>query len=98
MPRRVRLETEDDIGPLRDLAEVSTVRALPANGQARAQAGPPASTCWEVELRENSDPQVILQTCFGRRIRLKSFNQSQPTLHEVFIHLVGPDAKEVLSR
>ncbi len=98
VPRRVRLETEDDIGPLRDLAEVSTVRALPANGQARAQAGPPASTCWEVELRENSDPQVILQTCFGRRIRLKSFNQSQPTLHEVFIHLVGPDAKEVLSR
>jgi ABC-2 type transport system ATP-binding protein len=53
---------------------------------------------WELELRENADPQTILQACFARGIRLRSFNQSDPTLHEVFMHLVGPDAKEATFR
>jgi len=97
VPRRVRLETEDDVAPLRDLAEVSAMRALPRAG---AQTDGPghASQQWELELRENSDPQLILQTCFGRRIRLKSFNQSEPTLHDVFLRLVGAEAKEVVFR
>jgi ABC-2 type transport system ATP-binding protein len=68
IPRRVRIETEDDIAPLRDLSEVV------------------------------SDPQAILQTCFARGIRLHSFNQSDPTLHEVFMRLVGPEAKEATFR
>jgi ABC-2 type transport system ATP-binding protein len=95
VPRRVRLETEDDIAPLRDLAEVSAVRSLPqADGQGSDQDERPCAR-WELELREDSDPQVILQTCFGRRIRLRSFNQTEPTLHEVFMRLVGPEAREV---
>jgi len=117
VPRRVRLETEDDIAPLRGLAEVSAVRPAPrANGELDGpeQPGPRAvparstpprangqvdgpeqgSRRWELELRGDSDAQVILQTCFGRGIRLKSFNQSEPTLHEVFMRLVGPEAKE----
>ena len=53
---------------------------------------------WELEVRENADPQAILQACFSRRIRLRSFNQSDPTLHEVFMRLVGPDAKEAAFR
>jgi ABC-2 type transport system ATP-binding protein len=97
VPRRVRLETEDGIGPLRDLAEVSAVRPLAlADGPAAAPGE--GFTHWELELREDADPQVLLQTCFGRRIRLKSFNQSEPTLHEVFLRLVGPEAKEVRCR
>ena len=97
VPRRVRLETDDDIAPLRDLAEVSAARPLPrADGQADGRE--PGSCQWELELRENSDPQVILQTCFSRRIRLKSFNQSEPTLHDVFMRLVGPEAREVAFR
>ncbi|MGO9201545.1 MAG: ABC transporter ATP-binding protein [Limisphaerales bacterium] len=97
VPRRVRLETEDDIAPLRDLAEVSAARPLPrAKGQ--AHGGDQGVLQWELELRENSDPQVILQTCFNRRIRLKSFNQSEPTLHDVYMRLVGPEAKEAAFR
>jgi ABC-2 type transport system ATP-binding protein len=93
MPRRVRLETEDDIAPLRGLAQVCAVRPVPrANGQ---PDGPgQGSGQWELELREDSDAQVILQTCFGRGIRLKSFNQTEPTLHEVFMRLVGAQARE----
>jgi ABC-2 type transport system ATP-binding protein len=95
IPRRVRIETEDDIGPLRELGEVIFVRPLePVNG-----GRPPNSAAhWELEVRENADPQAILQACFSRRIRLRSFNQSDPTLHEVFVRLVGPDAKEAAFR
>ena len=44
---------------------------------------------WELELRENADPQLILQTCFQRGIRLESFNQTDPSLHEIFMRMVG---------
>jgi ABC-2 type transport system ATP-binding protein len=91
LPRRVRIETEDDIGPLKQLAEVGSLRPLPPspNGSGQKAAG-----AWELELRESADPQGILQACFARGIRLRSFNQTEPTLHEVFVHLVGPEARE----
>jgi ABC-2 type transport system ATP-binding protein len=85
LPRRVRIETADDIGALRGLAAVVSVSSLAAaNGLAR----------WELEIRENADPQAILQHCFEERIRLHSFNQTDPTLHEVFVKLVGTEARE----
>lgn len=95
IPRRVRIETEDDIAPLRELAGV--VAILPVD-TANGITTPDIATHWELELRENADPQSILQTCFARSIRLRSFNQSDPTLHEVFMRLVGPDAKEASFR
>ncbi len=95
IPRRVRIETEDDIAPLRELSEVvATNETPPLNGHATAGA----SKHWELELRESADPQGILQTCFSRGIRLRSFNQTDPTLHEVFVRLVGPEAKEASFR
>ena len=113
--RRVRLETEDDVTPLRDLPEIVSLRVIFPSAPLDQRAGlnqpsasspsPPhptpisnGSIHWELELRENADPQAILQTCFARGIRLKSFNQSEPTLHEVFVHLVGPEAKEAAFR
>lgn len=84
IPRRVRIETEDDVTPLRELSGVVSATKSDA--------------LWEIELRENADPQAILQTCFARGIRLHSFNQSEPTLHEVFMRLVGPEAKEASFR
>jgi ABC-2 type transport system ATP-binding protein len=143
IPRRVKLETEDDVGPLRELPEVRSARMLETtNGHAgmrpamptfgssaaaiqeangtpntsgRADEGVRAATevptlglsggtpqnaaaHWELELADHADPQAILQTCFARGIRLRSFNQSEPTLHEVFMRLVGPEAKEASFR
>lgn len=91
IPRRVRIETDDDIAPLRELPTVVSARTFEAGN------GTPDSH-WELELRDHADPQAILQTCFARGIRLRSFNQSEPTLHEVFMRLVGPDAKEASFR
>jgi ABC-2 type transport system ATP-binding protein len=87
IPRRVRLETDDDIAPLRELPLVKSLQSA-ANG----------STHWELELADHADPQAILQTCFARGIRLRSFNQSDPTLHEVFMRLVGQEAREASFR
>jgi ABC-2 type transport system ATP-binding protein len=95
LPRCVRLETAESIDPLRDLPAVAGVRSVKvANGQ----PPPNGTTHWELELRESADPQTILEACFDRRIRLHSFNQSEPALHDVFVHLVGPEAKEVGAR
>jgi len=91
IPRRVRIETGDDIGPVRGLGEVLSV--CPVDNPNRAAQASGAAE-WELQLRENADPQSILQFCFEQRIRLRSFNQSEPTLHEVFMHLVGPEARE----
>ncbi len=95
IPRRVRIETEDDIAPLRELSDVVAVRQLQTTNSVLS---PTTATHWELELRDHADPQAILQTCFARGIRLRSFNQSEPTLHEVFMHLVGPEAREAAFR
>src|SRR5262249_38154831 len=108
LPRRVRIETSDDVSPLRHLPEVAELRLL-SNGHGtnnaengtripNGNAKPVAATGWEVELRENCDPQSVLAACFEKNVRLQSYNQSEPTLHEVFVQLVGPDAKEASFR
>ena len=88
IPRRVRIETSDDITPLRELPQVVNAVAVTEN----------AGGHWEIELRENADPQIVLEACFDRGIKLHSFNQSDPSLHEVFVKLVGPEAKEAARR
>ncbi len=94
IPRRVIVETDDELGPVRELPEVVAVSRLdsvdgaPPNGAAH----------WELRIRENADPHAILQLCFEKRIRLRSFNLSDPSLHDVFMHLVGPEAREASFR
>jgi ABC-2 type transport system ATP-binding protein len=97
IPRRVRIETRDDIAPLRELPEVVSI-SDEASQSLLTSAAAKGVRLWELELRDHADPQSILQACFARGIRLQSFNQSEPTLHEVFMRLVGPDAKEALFR
>jgi ABC-2 type transport system ATP-binding protein len=95
IPRRVRISTGDPIEPLRALEEVVAASLVPGNN---TDAHGNGHTQWELELRQDADPQRILQTCFAQRIRLDSFNQTEPTLHEVFMRLVGPDGKEAAAR
>src|SRR6266404_5372169 len=92
LPRRVRIETEDDITPLRQLSDVASISCVEKSD---ASANINGTHCWDLELRESADAHAILQTCFAQRIRLRSFSQSDPTLHEVFVSLVGAQAREV---
>jgi ABC-2 type transport system ATP-binding protein len=95
LPRRVRIETDDDIGPLRELRGVISVGPVEI---APGVAAPNGSSHWELQIGENADSQAILQLCFAKGIRLRGFNQSDPTLHEVFMWLVGPEAREAAFR
>jgi len=90
IPRRVRIVTEDDVAPLRALPGVATV--LPVDGE-----GVAAGT-WDLHLREQADAEQVLQACFEGGIRLRAFDRSEPSLHDVFVHLVGPGAREASYR
>jgi ABC-2 type transport system ATP-binding protein len=85
VPRRVRIETADDASPLRALPSVASVRDA-GGGK------------WEVELREGGDPQAVLQACFERPVRLRSFDAAEASLHDVFVKLVGNEAREASFR
>jgi ABC-type uncharacterized transport system ATPase subunit len=56
------------------------------------------SSHWEIQMRDNADASAILRACFERGIQLRGFHQTEPTLHEVFVQLVGPDAREASFR
>ncbi|MDH3284799.1 MAG: ATP-binding cassette domain-containing protein [Acidobacteriota bacterium] len=90
MPPRVRLTSDDDVTPLLLLDGV-------LDGQAVQDDGAPPGT-WDLTVEEGLDSQSLLQVCFESGIRLKNFDRSDPTLHDVFVHLVGRDAAEVRHR
>jgi ABC-2 type transport system ATP-binding protein len=67
------------------------LRALPGVISAESTEGLPGS--YEVCMADDADPQQLLRDCFRDDIELTSFNYHEPTLHDVFLHLVGEDAK-----
>lgn len=93
LPRRVRVTTADavSIETLETLDGVTRTLALESTG-------PEAGNRWELHLREGFDAQEILQTAFRSGLKLRAFEQSEPTLHEVFMNLVGPGAREASFR
>jgi len=78
---KVRLGATGDLTPL---AKLPTVAALN-----RLDPGE-----WEVILQPGANPQSVLEGCFTMGLFLTSFHATQPSLHDVFVHLVGVDARE----
>ena len=81
LPRRVIIETSDDIGALQGSGLVVNAQPLPEDV--------PDKGTWQLEIDETTDPQLILQHCFEQGIKLRRFEFSEPTLHDVFVHMVG---------
>ncbi len=88
MPRRVLVEGPSELARLGELPAVSAAR----------QPDPEQPELWEFQLREGADPQQLLEACFEGGLRLRRFDRRDPDLHEVFVHLVGPEAKEAALR
>lgn len=84
LPRRVHLQTDDDIAALRTLPSVVAVTPQPGG--------------WDLELAADADAQTVLQACFAHGVRLRGFRFDEPTLHDAFVKLVGPDAREAVHR
>jgi len=72
--RAVSLELEGDSGFLASLPGVEAVK--------------PAGRRIEVELSDRADPQDLLRALV-ERVRVLAFEIKQPTLHEIFVKLVG---------
>lgn len=94
IPRRVAIETLNgtNLDAIATLPEVLSVNQLPPH-----QTEDP-SAHWEIQVRDNADASAILRACFERGIQLRGFHQTEPTLHEVFVQLVGPEAREAAFR
>lgn len=90
IPRRIVLETRDDISSIRSLNGVLSVQ------EHRIEDGSamPGARQWELYVKEQTDPQFILQHCFESGVSLSRFDFTQASLHDVFMHLVGQEARE----
>ena len=78
----VLISTESRVEPLSSLDGVAEIKSL-------------GNTDWEIRLRENADSQssaqAILEKCFSSGIVLRRFDQSEPSLHDAFVALVGAE-------
>ncbi|ALO44856.1 ABC transporter ATP-binding protein [Pseudohongiella spirulinae] len=90
IPRRVVLETRDDLSKLLQLEDVLSMQETPAAPEDQAQG----IRQWELYVREQADPQNILKHCFENKVSLNRFDFTQASLHDVFVHLVGKEARE----
>lgn len=90
IPRRVLLECVDDVSPLKQLKGIVSISEKTSTDNKTPQA----IRQWEIQIEEHANPQSILQKCFESGISLSRFDYTQPTLHDVFVHLVGTDATE----
>ena len=46
-------------------------------------------TVWDAELAPGTEPGQVLQACFHNGIELKDFEVFRPSLHDVFVRLIG---------
>lgn len=83
LPSRLTLTSRTDPG------------RLPGVASATARGGEGGWTEFRVELESGSKPADLLEACTSQGFALRSFDIGRPSLHEVFIHLVGTDQEIV---
>ena len=88
IPRRVLLETNDNLEGLKRIEGVTDIEAF-----ADTEDGDVTAKQWQVKISEQVNPQDILRTCFEQKISLNRFEFTEPSLHDVFVHLVGDEAR-----
>lgn len=90
IPRRVTLECVGDISAVMKSSDIlGAIERFPD-----VPSRSVGSRLWELQIKEQADPQKILQCCFENNIALTRFDYTQPSLHDVFVHLVGSEARE----
>ncbi|MFK7864572.1 MAG: ABC transporter ATP-binding protein [Pseudohongiellaceae bacterium] len=82
--RRVTIATHDSVERLNHLNGVTSINET---GNSTLQE-------WHLEIDESFDPQAILSFCSDNKINLAKFEFTEPSLHDVFVHLVGDEARE----
>ncbi len=83
LPGRLRLESQADPA------------GMPGVLSAKRGETDTGWTSWEVSLAPGSSPGQLLQTCTAQGFALRAFESQRPSLHDVFIHLVGAGQETV---
>ena len=91
IPRRVLVECQGDLGAVLHDRGILGATELPREGDVDYQQD---QKLWEIRIEEGVNPQLILQRCFDNGISLTRFDYTQPSLHDVFVQLVGEGATE----
>jgi ABC-2 type transport system ATP-binding protein len=93
--RKVFEGTQDEARLALPIRLTVTSRADPAQLPGVAKASPHGQadgwTSYDVELDPGLMPEALLEHCTANGFALRQFRVHTPTLHEVFIHLVGPE-------
>ena len=76
----LRISADGGVSQLRDLDGVERIRDF-----GRIQ---------ELRMKTGADPQEILAEIMSRT-RVKNFEVSKPSLHDIFVRIAGPEAEEV---
>ena len=82
IPGSVVLQTDSDVSVLDSVTGVTSIESVECANDGAMQS-------WRLHISDRLDPQDVLGACFDRGIRLKRFEVNDPTLHDVFLHLVG---------
>jgi ABC-2 type transport system ATP-binding protein len=88
IPRRVLIETASDVAALAGVEGVVDIEQT-AEGDEQPEAG---VRSWVIRIEESANPQRILEKCFSSGIALSRFDHTEPSLHDVFVALVGAEA------
>jgi ABC-2 type transport system ATP-binding protein len=82
LPPRLAVTSRADPSALAGVAS-ATARGRPTQGW----------TDYEVSLAPGVDPGEVLEACTAGGFPLRRFESQKPSLHEVFLHLAGPEAE-----
>jgi ABC-2 type transport system ATP-binding protein len=90
IPRRVKIRSRGDLRPLSELDGVVSMERLDLEEE--------RFPVYDLQITDGFDPQQILKACFEKELALETFEQTEPSLHDVFVHLVGHEAREATFR
>lgn len=82
--RRVTVASSENLDLLGHLPGIESIH----------QGGALQANEWLLGVSDQFDPQDILSYCSDKGIALSRFEFTEPSLHDVFVHLVGDEARE----
>lgn len=83
LPPRIRLRSPGDVAPLRDLPFVRDITSCGSTD---------GITEWEIDADRSLSVERLIATCSEHAIPIAYFAMIEPSLHDVFVHFVGPEA------
>jgi ABC-2 type transport system ATP-binding protein len=98
IPRKLRLESPKSLQFLEQMGDVLRMAPIDEKGDIIVDGQGQPGKLWDVYLSEKAEPIDVIEACLREGIPLERFDYSPPSLHEVFVHLVGDQAKEASFR